>query len=82
MIDKIKIPDTVDATWIGSYSYEMVMATNRIIDGLNDMEKRLKRLESENSCNCTKMIDVGVDDIPITSWNCPKHGRQTIGQGF
>lgn len=39
MIDKIPIPDTVDAFDIGSFKYEVVLMLNRIADHLNKQEQ-------------------------------------------
>jgi len=52
-IEKIKTPDVICGSWVGSFQYEMMQATNRIIDGLNDLGRRLEKLEKENQCNCS-----------------------------
>lgn len=35
-IEKIKIPDVVEGTWIGSFEYKIIVALNNIIDFLNN----------------------------------------------
>ena len=45
-------------------------------DRLVEIEKRLEKIEKENECNCIKLIDRDVNDIPVSSWFCPKHGQQ------
>ena len=60
MIEKIKSPDVICASWIGSYQYEMMMATNRIIDGLNEINKKLNGA----LCTCPEPTAVA-HDCPI-----------------
>ena len=86
MVEEIRIPKTVDATWIGSYNYEIVMAMNRIINCLNDIDGRLAKIERHYSCTCpqTDMMGAVLDcwaegHFFQTSWMCPVHGTVHIG---
>lgn len=56
----------------------MSIAINRIIDGLNEMEKRIESIEKEFECNCVENMNRGGDDYMVSHWFCPKHGRQGL----
>ena len=83
MIEKIKFSNTIDDGMQYSSHWIMAEALNRIIDGFNGMDERLKKIEMEFECNCYENQTIhyvnSMDDTPIeSSWFCPKHGRQTI----
>lgn len=42
----------------------------QITDTVNDISKRLEKLEKRFACNCQEHT------IPGCSWHCPEHGRQ------
>ena len=83
MIKKIEFPDTIDYGMQYSDHWIMAEALNRIIDGLNDMDERIKEIQRSNKCECLEMTKAhyknSLDDCPIgSSWFCPQHGRQEL----
>ena len=83
MIKKIEFPTTIDDGMQYSAHWIMAEALNRIIDGLNDMDERIKDIQRSNNCDCLKMTKIhyqnSMDDCPMpSSWFCPQHGRQEL----